>query len=109
MDIMMRLMMAAMGRGDEATCRQVAIELQAYLDGYTGAELSRRIGRHLEACRRCGLEARVYTEIKAALSRQGTGSDSASHGSGVDPAALQRLRTFGRTLAAAGPFDTSSE
>jgi anti-sigma factor (TIGR02949 family) len=81
--------MRLMGRGDEASCAEVADQLQAYLDGDTGPEQMQRIAKHLEHCRRCGLEARTYTEIKSALARQGEL---------VDPAAVQRLTDFGRAL-----------
>ncbi|WP_198954543.1 anti-sigma factor [Kineosporia sp. R_H_3] len=86
-------MMWLMGRGDEASCAEVARHLQSYLDGHTDATQVRRIEKHLEHCRRCGLEARTYREIKGALSRRGAP---------VDPAAAARLTAFGQSLLAAG-------
>ncbi len=86
-------MMWLMGRGDEASCAEVARHLQSYLDGHTEETQVRRIDKHLEHCRKCGLEARTYREIKATLSRRGAT---------VDPAAAARLTAFGQSLLAAG-------
>lgn len=72
------------------SCRQVAEVLQRYLDAEVDDLTARRIARHLEECRRCGMELAVYQEIKASLSR----SDQ-----GVDEDALERLRRFGERLA----------
>ena len=88
-----RMAMRLMGRGDEASCAEVADHLQAYLDGHTEPEQVQRIAKHLEHCRRCGLETRTYTEIKSALTRQGKP---------VDPAAVQRLTAFGQALLRGG-------
>jgi anti-sigma factor (TIGR02949 family) len=77
-------------RGDpEATCAEVARVLQSYLDGQVDEMTARRVARHLDACRRCGLEARTYEAIKEALARQRTD---------VDAAALEGLRSFGERL-----------
>lgn len=84
-----RMAMRLMGRGHEASCAEVADHLQAYLDGHTEPEQVQRIAKHLERCRRCGLESRTYTEIKSALTRQGEP---------VDSDALQRLTEFGKAL-----------
>lgn len=72
-----------------ASCRQTMRVLQSYLDGQVDEITTRRVGTHLEACRRCGLEASTYREIKAALARRG---------SDVDPATLERLRAFGEAI-----------
>ena len=85
--------MRLMGRGGEAACAEVAHHLQAYLDGHTDETEVRRIERHLEHCRRCGLEARTYLEIKAALSRGGAP---------IDLVAAARLTVFGESLLAIG-------
>jgi anti-sigma factor RsiW len=77
-----------------ARCREVVKVLQAYLDGQTDDTTTQRVARHLEACRRCGLEARTYREIKAALARRVPV---------VDELALERLRTFATTLAETPP------
>jgi len=68
-----------------ASCREIAKVLQTYLDGQTDDNTAQRVARHLEACRRCGLEARTYREIKAALARRVPI---------VDELAPERLRTF---------------
>lgn len=78
---------------DEATCAEVARVLQRHLDGEIDELTARRVERHLERCRRCGLEARTYEAIKDALSRAAP----------VDRGALERLREFGRRLADEAP------
>jgi len=70
------------------SCRQVHRVLQSYLDGQLDEVTAKRVERHLEACRRCGLEASTYTEIKTALARR----------RGLDPAAVERLTDFARRL-----------
>ncbi|MGH3264491.1 MAG: anti-sigma factor family protein [Trebonia sp.] len=77
------------GSADMASCREVGRGLQAYLDGHTDELTARRIARHLERCRRCGMEADIYAAIKTALVRQ-------RHA--LDPAAVARLRDFGAHL-----------
>lgn len=67
---------------------QVARVLQYYLDGETDEVTARRVAAHLESCRRCGLNASVYREIRGALARRET----------PDPEALDRLRAFGTSL-----------
>ncbi len=81
-------------RSDEASCREVSRVLQAYLDGQMDELSARRVARHLEACRRCGLEAEVYVRIKDVVSRMDR--DVAS-------LPLARLRDFARRLADEGP------
>ncbi len=71
-------------------CMATMRVLQSYLDGALDEVAARRVAEHLEDCRRCGLEAEVYTEIKAAL---GEGDRT------VDPRAVERLRRFGEQLA----------
>ncbi len=78
---------------DMAECRHVGPELQAYLDGAVDDATRERVARHIEACRRCGREAQVYTQIKAALARQG---------GATDPEAVQRLQAFAAQLAGHG-------
>ncbi len=81
-------------RSDTAGCFEVARALQAYLDGVTGDATTQRIERHLEQCRRCGLEARTYLEIKAAMTRRIPV---------VDELALERLRAFAIRIVEAPP------
>ncbi|MGH8300117.1 MAG: anti-sigma factor family protein [Steroidobacteraceae bacterium] len=68
--------------------------LQSYLDGTLDEVSTRRVAAHLEDCRRCGLEAEVYEQIKASLGQQDQP---------VDPRAIERLRQFGEQLAHGGP------
>jgi anti-sigma factor RsiW len=70
-------------------CMQVGRRLQRYLDDDLDDLTARRIMRHLEDCRRCGMEATAYTEIKASLARRGTD---------IPDAAVTRLRAFGERL-----------
>lgn len=73
----------------EATCAEVVAVLQTYLDGCTDEVTTRRVRRHLERCRRCGLEAETYEAIKDALSRRGRE---------IEADALERLKAFGEGL-----------
>lgn len=70
-------------------CREVGRVLQSYLDGQVDDVTVQRVRRHLDACRRCGLEATVYDELKAALGRRATN---------LDPGSVERVSTFGRGL-----------
>lgn len=75
-------------------CRQVAKVLQAYLDGELDPVAAHRVHDHLEECRRCGLDARTYRAIKAAIPV----AHSDVHTVDVDPEAVDRLRAFAATL-----------
>jgi predicted anti-sigma-YlaC factor YlaD len=77
-------------RREELRCREVGKVLQSYLDGELDELLAQRVTRHLEVCRRCGMSAETYIEIKRALRR--------SAGSPPEDA-LGRLRAFGQQLA----------
>lgn len=79
---------------DMASCKEAARVLQSYLDREVDEHTARRVARHLEMCRRCGLEAATYTEIKSALSRRARI---------VDASALERLQAFGEDLASGIP------
>lgn len=74
-------------------CMHVGPKLQAYLDGEVDAATVRRVVAHLEYCRKCGLEAAAYREIKRALAHRELPAEDA----------VVRLRAFGEQLAAAGP------
>jgi anti-sigma factor RsiW len=78
------------GTKEMASCMQVMRVLQSYLDGQTDQVTARRVATHLEACRRCGLEAATYREIKASLARKSPP---------LEQAAVERLRAFGADLA----------
>ena len=71
-------------------CLRTMHVLQRYLDGAVDDASAQRVAAHLEHCRRCGLEAEVYGEIKASLARRERP---------VDPDAVERLRRFGERLA----------
>jgi len=81
------------GTKEMASCMQVMRALQSYLDGQTDEVTARRVANHLEACRRCGLEAATYREIKASLARTASPPE-------LD--AVERLRAFGASLAEPG-------
>lgn len=87
--------------GRMLSCRKVGKVLQQFLDGELDGITSGRVEQHLEACRRCGMEAGVYDEIKASLARAG---------SRVPEETLGRLRRFGAQLATDGdgPIEPSS-
>lgn len=72
-------------------CRRAARLLQSYLDGEVDEVTASRVALHLERCRRCGLEAATYVDIKKALGRRAT----------IPPGAAQRLRAFSDTLLTA--------
>lgn len=80
-------------RRDEASCREVARFLQLYLDGQLEEVRARRVNRHLERCRRCGMEARTYEAIKEAVARRKPDLDESS---------LERVRNFGRQIVEGG-------
>lgn len=92
----MRAWMRRRRAGQEATCAEVARILQSYLDGHVDDLTARRVRRHLERCRRCGLEAETYEAVKEALARRGHD---------VDAQSLERLRAFGQRLADEGDPD----
>lgn len=77
-------------RRSQAGCREVGRKVQSFLDGELDPENRRRIERHLDDCRRCGLEADAYRDIKASL---------AGHDGDVDPSVIERLRVFGSRIA----------
>ncbi len=67
---------------------RVARVLQAYLDGETDEVTAHRVAVHLEDCRRCGLKAETYRDIKSAL----------SCGAEPEAGAVGRLRAFAEGL-----------
>jgi anti-sigma factor RsiW len=72
------------------SCDEVGKWLQHHLDGVLDEGRSARLVAHLDDCRRCGLEAETYEQIKRSL------ADSASS---VPADSLDRLRTFAGRLA----------
>jgi anti-sigma factor RsiW len=75
---------------DRMECMRVNPLLQAYLDGELDEDGAQRVSRHLDACRRCGLAAETFRDIKTAVSRLGDEPDRE---------AVQRLRRFAAELA----------
>jgi anti-sigma factor RsiW len=73
-------------------CLRMSRVLQSYLDGDLDEVTARRVAKHLEECRRCGLEADTYTAIKTALARR----------ENTPVGAVDRLRTFADHLATEG-------
>lgn len=71
------------------SCHEVAEVIQAFLDDEADELAARRVARHLKDCRRCGMEAATYLEIKRSLSRRRPVPDQAS---------IERLRVFGEML-----------
>ena len=71
------------------SCEEVGLVVQQFLDGEVDDRTAELVGDHLEACRRCGLEASVYRDLKTALAHR------------ADPPAesLDRLREFGHRLS----------
>ena len=71
-------------------CTQVGKVVQSYLDSELDDETARLVSAHLDECRRCGLEASVYRDLKAAL----------AHRTDPLPGSVDQLRNFGHQLAA---------
>jgi len=67
------------------TCLQVARILQQYLDDQLDEGAAARVADHLDECRRCGLDAESYREVKVAL---------ASRSRPPSPEQIERLTSF---------------
>ncbi len=78
-------------------CHQVGEILQTYLDGELDERAAGRVAEHLDDCRRCGLEAETYEQLKRSLRRERPD---------IEAAPVQRLREFGERLAR-GELDAS--
>lgn len=88
------LMRMVRSTDDMASCLDVLRNLDSYLDHeILDQRAARRIASHLEVCRRCGMRAETITELKASLRRLAPT---------VDAGALDRLRSFARTLEEPG-------
>lgn len=74
---------------DALSCLELLSILQSHLDGYLDDLTAQKANAHLEACRRCGMEASVYLQIKKALRVMA---------SGIPEDLLQRLENFVRRL-----------
>lgn len=73
----------------QMSCAEVGAVLQRYLDDELDDETAPLVEAHLEVCRRCGLEAATYADLKRALAQR------------VEPSeeSLRRLREFGERIA----------
>ncbi len=72
-----------------ASCDEVGRTLQSFLDRELDERTARRVGRHLELCRRCGMDAAAYREIKQTLRRRA---------GRIDRPTLTRLQAFAEDL-----------
>lgn len=82
------------GTPELTSCMHALRVMQRHLDGELDAATSGRVDRHLELCRRCGLEADAYLSIKQALT-------SGDHGPAL-AAAVGRLEAFAHELSGSG-------
>lgn len=82
-----------LGARNVASCLQATHALQRYLDGELDDISAQRIARHLDVCRRCGLEATTYAQIKKAVARRAATLPTDT---------VHRLEDFARDLAADG-------
>lgn len=76
-------------------CTDVARALQTYVDGELDAAPSSEVSAHLGACRRCGLEADAYAELKRSIRNEVA----------PPPGAIKRLREFAEGMLADGSTD----
>jgi anti-sigma factor RsiW len=80
---------------DRMECMRIRRVLQSFLDGELDGAQREWVAAHLDACRRCGLDAVTYESLRRRLS----GFDQS-----VDPEAIARLERFVDQLAGE-PFD----
>lgn len=78
------------------SCRHVGKVLQSFLDAELDEVTTDKVAEHLEDCRRCGMAADVYLEIKASL-----GQDAPA----VPEESLSRLEEFAHRLTAGDSGD----
>ncbi|MGK2930578.1 MAG: zf-HC2 domain-containing protein [Acidimicrobiales bacterium] len=71
------------------SCRQVGKILQRFLDAELDEVAADKVAEHLEDCRRCGMTADVYLEIKASIGRDAPV---------VPEETMSRLQDFSRQL-----------
>jgi len=82
--------LAKVRAGEHLSCTEVGRSLQRFLDGEIPDHVAAdSLAEHLEACKRCGLEADVYRRIKHAIEH---------HRTDVPEESVQRLREFGQRL-----------
>lgn len=75
-------------------CIEVGRLVQSYLDSELDSDTTAKVASHLDACRRCGLNAADYRQLKSALNET----------SAPLPAdRLRRLQAFAADLATSHP------
>lgn len=94
----MKLFSRSGASGRPLSCQQVGKILQSFLDAELDEDTTDKVAEHLEDCRRCGMAADVYLEIKASLGRDAPV---------VPEESLARLEEFARRLTAGGNGDPS--
>ena len=77
-----------------SSCLEIGRKIQSYLDSELDDRTAAKVASHLDACRRCGLDATAYRDIKEVLAKR-PGPLTAD-----DP--IDRLRVFASRLAASG-------
>lgn len=82
-------MRAAWWRRRRLLCPEVARLLQRYLDEELAPARAAQVRAHLRDCRRCGLEAELYAQVKSAVGRRGVPLPDGS---------VERLRRFADAL-----------
>jgi len=75
------------------SCNQVEAVLQQYLDEELDASEVPKVLKHLEACKDCGLEAKMYARIKGSL---------VTHQEAADSDSMARIRALAQELATTG-------
>jgi anti-sigma factor RsiW len=90
----MRRWWSRRGRNDELTCQQVGELVQSFLDDQLDEATARRLTRHLDMCRVCGMEVDTFRAITKALRDRNQLTDEA---------ALARLHDFAHRLTRSEP------
>jgi len=75
------------------SCQQVEAVLQQYLDKELEASEVPKVLKHLEACKDCGLEAEMYSDIKASLH---------AHQQAPTADSMDRIQALAQELATSG-------
>lgn len=81
-------------------CPEVARLLQRYLDEELPELRAAQVRAHLRDCRRCGLQAELYAQVKAAVRRRGEP---------IPPESVERLRAFADELIRREDVDPRSD
>ena len=73
----------------QLSCHEVAELVQQFLDGELDETRTPLVEAHLDACRRCGIEASIYRDVITAL----------AHRTDPSPESVRRLHEFGERVA----------